>query len=185
MRLSKNSLAVEVARAEQQSVADYDAERMGIIMGMNHQFWKLSHGLKHFSQSEFLQALREDLVYVHRDTGRKGRSTGSQGEDFIGAAVGDYFYLTRGSQGVYCLGQFSGPVNILSSKRAGWLDRPFRVIRYAVQTAPFKGPNKWWTPNHPSTFSRVPVEEMQLFQDLILAPYFDLDLRQFGVRIGA
>jgi 5-methylcytosine-specific restriction protein B len=148
---------------------------------MQVNFWKVSHGTDYFNADEIADAIERRLVYVHMDTNPRGRSKRSQADDFIECPNGDYFYLTRGNQGILLLGQFVGPANVFSSKRDGWLDRPFRLIRTSFSSERYDGPRKQWTPNDNSTFTPVPTEEISMFQELILGPYFQLDMTQFGL----
>jgi len=149
---------------------------------MKPRFWKLSEG-KDFSYQEVLDSLMNGLVYVHKDTKPKGTSKKTQGEDFVEALIGDYFYLTHGNHGILLLGQFSGPANLFSSLGDGWLDRPFRLIRSSVSPKPYDGQAKWWAPNHNSTFSPVPDNELAMFESSILEPYFGIKLASFGVAL--
>ena len=141
-------------------------------------FWKLSHGAQEFTFQDMVECIDEKIVYVHRSTGGKGISHISQAENFASAAIGDYFYLTHGNQGIYLLGQFTGPVNYFT-KYHGWMDRPFRLILKAKNQETYSGMQKWWTPNDNSTFTKVPRDEHELFQELILTPYFDVTLDGF------
>ena len=92
------------------------------------QFWKLSQGAKSFWFSEVIDSVNQKLVFIHKDAGALGRSAETQAQWFVDAPIGDYFYLTYGNEGIYLLGQFSGPANIFSTYGEGWLDRPFRLI---------------------------------------------------------
>jgi hypothetical protein len=148
---------------------------------MQPRFWKLSQGGDDFTGQDVLLSIEQRLVYVHGKTRAKGGAAVSQGEDFINASIGDYFYLTHGNNGIYIIGQFSGPPNFLSSYGDGWVDRPFRFIRAATEVKPYSGPDKWWAPNNNSTFIRVPDDELQLFEDSILWPHFGIQLAQFGI----
>ena len=152
---------------------------------MHVNFWKVSHGPHYFDADEIASAIEQRLVYVHMATNPRGRNRRSQAEDFIGAPIGDYFYLTRGNYGPLLLGQFTGPANVFSAKRGGWLDRPFRLIRTSFSSAPYEGPRKQWTPNDNSTFTPVPGEELPMFEELILQPYFELKLGEFGLTSAA
>lgn len=152
------------------------------ISKMKPKFWKLSQGFTDFSFSELLTSIEQRLVYVHKDTAAKGQSEVTQGENFVSAAIGDYFYLTHGNAGgIYLLGQFTGPANYFSSYGDGWIDRPFRIISRAIKQDSYSGQNKWWTPNHNSTFVQVPESELGLFEELILQPYFDISLKKYGI----
>ena len=148
---------------------------------MNARFWKLSHGAAEFPFEEFLTLLERRVVCVHKDTRAKATSASTQGEDFVNAASGDYFYLTHGNQGIYLLGQFVGPANILSSRGDGWVERDYRVIRSAKLQSAFTGEHKWWTPNDNSTFIQVPQTEFALFEQLVLKPYFGIELARYGI----
>jgi len=149
---------------------------------MRPKFWKLSHGAKDFTYEGFLEALHDRLAYIHKDTRPKGTLRHAQGEDFILAPIGDYFYLTHGNQGIYVLGQFSGPANFFSKMGRGWLDRPYRPIKSAILHDSYSGQDKWWAPNHDSTFTAVPDDELRLFESEILTPYFGIKLSTFGIR---
>ncbi len=145
-------------------------------------FWKLSHGIANgagFTFEDMLSSIDEKLVYVHRQTGAKVGRTTTQAEDFVNANIGDYFYLTHGNSGIYLLGQFTGPVNYFTKFEDDWMERPFKLIRKAVNIHPYEGQPKWWAPNHNSTFIQIPEVEEELFEELILKPYFDLSLEQF------
>jgi hypothetical protein len=152
---------------------------------MTPNFWKVSHGVEYFHARDMIQAFHDGLVYVHKDTKPKGKSETPQGRAFVNAPTGDYFYLTNGNEGIYLLGQFTGPANVFSSRKVGWLDRPYRLIQASRSWEYYEGPQKWWTPNDRSTFTSVPKDELGLFEDLILKPYFDLNLADFRIPSNA
>jgi hypothetical protein len=146
-------------------------------------FWKLGQGVDHFNVQEIQESIHDQLVYVHKDAGPAGREQFRQGEHFAQAAIGDYFYLTHGMHGIYVLGQFTGPVNVFSRKPGGWLDRPFRVIRFANKKADYTGDDGVWAPQEESGFVRIPERLLPHFEEQVLKPYFDLDLTEFAVRV--
>lgn len=148
---------------------------------MKLKFWKVSHGAAIFSYEQVLNAMHDQLVYVHKDTKAKAKASRSQGENFITAPIGDYFYLTYGNTGIFVLGQFSGPVNIFNKMGDGWLDRPYRFIRSAISRDAYTGPRKWWAPSDDSTFIPVPDKELPLFEQHILQPYFGITLASFRI----
>ncbi len=147
------------------------------------QFWKLSQGGSEIVYQDILDSIEQGLVYVHKDTKPLGKMKEGQGELFLRAPIGDYFYLTHGNKGITLLGQFSGPANLFSSWESGWLDRPFRFIRGSVSNKKYTGEDKWWSPNHDSTFCRVRDDELSLFEECILKPYFKIKLADFGIRV--
>src|SRR5262249_23598944 len=90
-------------------------------VAMKPRFCKLSQGdWSDFTDRDILDSIKERLVYVHGDTKALGTSSTTQGEEFLNAPIGDYFYLTRGNRGIYLLGQFSGPPNFFSPLGKGW-----------------------------------------------------------------
>ncbi|MFM2620898.1 hypothetical protein [Vibrio owensii] len=147
---------------------------------MKPTFWKLSQGTEFFTYEDMLQSVEDRLVYVHKDTPAQGQSSKTQGQTFIEANIGDYFYLTHGNNGIYLLGQFIGPINYFSSWGEGWSDRPFRIISRSKTQDYYNGPQKWWSPNHRSTFIKVPENELSMFEEEILIPFFDLHLEDYG-----
>lgn len=151
---------------------------------MKPKFWKLSQGCDYFSFAELLKSIEDRLVYVNKNTPAKGQNGTTQGNDFINAPIGDYFYLTHGNAGgVYLLGQFTGPANFLSTYSDGWVDRPFRIIARAENQNSYSSTEKWWTPNHRSTFVGIPEDELGLFEELILMPYFGISLSAHDIQI--
>lgn len=150
---------------------------------MNPVFWKLSQGTEYFSFDQIVESIAEKLVYVHKDTKAKGQNEVDQSQNFIAANIGDYFYMTHGNDRIYCLGQFTGPANLFSKRGEGWLDRPYRMIASSKLTEAYTGEEKWWTPNHRSTFVPIPPHELSLFQDLILTPYFGIKFSKYGLNI--
>lgn len=149
---------------------------------MKPTFWKLSQGTQYFNVQEMIDSVNDGLVYLHKNTKGKGRSTRTQAEDFLNAPIGDYFYLCHGNEMYYLLGQFTGPVNVFSKKGEGWLDRPFRHIKSAVSYDFYNSEHKRWSPTDNSTFIKVPDDEIKMFEELILQPFFDITLNDFGIE---
>lgn len=159
---------------------------------MNPTFWKLSMGPGNAAKDfptvlDVLDWLRRGVVLVHKNTLPQATSSESQGEHFVDPARdGEYFYLCHGNQdpSIIMLGQFNGPTNYLCERGDGWAERPFRWIKTARLAKTFGGPHKWWTPNHNSTFVRVPQSDWPLFESEILIPYFGFRLSDFGVMVS-
>jgi len=149
---------------------------------MKPKFWKLSQSPDYFTFEQYSNSIDNKIAYVHTNTGAKGGSAETQANQFINADIGDYFYLTYGNTGIYLLGQFTGPANILSPKGKGWIDRPYRVIRTAKSNSGYTGEQKWWTPNDNSTFIKVKDSELALFEGEILNPFFNITLADYGVN---
>ncbi|MGA2618748.1 MAG: hypothetical protein ABSF26_14130 [Thermoguttaceae bacterium] len=154
---------------------------------MKPVFWKLSMGGNDFKDIfNVLDWVRQGLVLVHRDTLALGTSLKAQGEEFVaGDRIGEYFYLCNGNKepSVILLGQFIGPANLLSDRGDGWADRQFRWVKTSISTKKYRGVDRWWTPNHNSTFSMVPEKELGMFESSILDPYFGLKLADFRIDV--
>jgi 5-methylcytosine-specific restriction protein B len=158
---------------------------------MKPVFWKLSMGPGTAGEDfknllEVLDWLRQGLVLVHKDTKAKGTSLKSQGQQFIESdRLGEYFYLCHGNEepAVLLLGQFTSPANIFSTRGEGWAERQFRWIKTSTSPKSYKGEQKWWAPNHNSTFIMVPEEELEMFESAILGPYFEFALRDFRIKV--
>ena len=144
------------------------------------KFWKLSEGPRYFTLAQISKSIEQRLVFIGKDTGRLGRSSNTQAEDFINADIGDYFYLTHGVEGIYLLGQFIGPPNFISD-REGWIDRPFRLVKLSGHVDKIEGLKKRWMPNYDSTFCVIKEDELREFENLILTPYFELTLSDFNL----
>ena len=138
-------------------------------------FWKISHGIDCISQMQAAYFDKRRVVVVHKDTRAKGRSKVSQGEEFIDKMKkGDFFYLCRGNS-IRLLGRIvSDEVKQSPVKDSGWYERSYTVIAESRDTSPYNGEQKWWTPNDNSTCISVSEGEMQLFEEYILKPYFDI-----------
>jgi hypothetical protein len=149
---------------------------------MKPNFWKLSQG-KDFCYADIIESIARGLVYVHKDTSAKGGAGTTQAHDFINAPIGDYFYLTHGNQGMFLIGQFSGSANLFSKYREGWLERPYKFIAPAISNQSYSGQNKWWSPQHNSTFTKIKDDEIGLFEQEILIPHFEIKLADYGIAI--
>lgn len=149
---------------------------------MKPNFWKLSQSPDYFSFESLSSSIESKLVYVHSKTKAKGGSSETQGDKFISANIGDYFYLTHGNTGIYLLGQFTGPANVFSSMGKGWVDRPYQIIRIAKPNSGYKGAKKWWAPNENSTFTSVKESELAMFEEHILQPYFNITLADYDIN---
>jgi hypothetical protein len=154
---------------------------------MKHAVWKLSMGT-HAGGGEFStlgkvkKCLREkERVVVWQPTLPKAGRGLPQGVAFVEVAKDDaYFYLCHGNKepGIMLLGQFTGPAEPVSSPewRDDWVGRPYRTVKQAIITKKYDGENHWWTPNNNSTFIKIPEDHLEIFEAVILQPYFNLTL---------
>lgn len=144
--------------------------------------WKISHGSKSIKEEQAAELDKHQWVAVDKNTNGKGGSKTSQGEDFISTMKkGDYFYMCRGNS-IQLLGQIISeeavPCEVVP--REEFYQREYRLIAKSKNTARYLDSQKWWTPNDNSTCIKVPDHEKQLFEELILQPYFGLTLPELS-----
>jgi hypothetical protein len=141
--------------------------------------YKISMG--DFSLIEMEELLQQQKILVHEDTKGKGTSTEKQGNLFAKINVGDYFYLTHGNgtNKIKLFGRITSNAINTSYKNYGndgWLERSYDVIAYSINKSPYKGTNKWWTPNNNSTCIRIKLDEIEQANKLLFEPFFKLRL---------
>ncbi|MBO7328906.1 MAG: hypothetical protein J6W00_09070 [Lentisphaeria bacterium] len=115
-------------------------------------FWKISHGPDDISNEEYAIFESKHLAVVHGLTKAKGKEKESQGDKFIHKIKkGDFFYLCRGNS-IRIFGQFDSDEAVINpEKQNDWYQRSYKLIAPSLDTAPYNGSQKWWTPNHNST----------------------------------
>jgi hypothetical protein len=140
--------------------------------------WKISHGTAFISKSEAEIFEKRGVIVVDRFTSAKGKSGISQGEHFTSTMKsGDYFYLCYGNS-VQLFGKInSDSVSQNPEKKEEWFERSYTLIALSKDQSAYKDIKKWWTPNDNSTCVPVNSSENELFESLILKPYFDLKLK--------
>ncbi len=152
-----------------------DLSKVDLYANLAPHVWKISHGNDCISDTEAAAFDKRRVVVVHKDTAAKGKSKVSQGEQFMAnMKKGDFFYLCRGNS-IRLLGRIdSDEVDENPQKQEGWCERSYTVIAESRDRNAYTGEKKWWTPNANSTCIAIPESEMQLFEDYILQPYFDI-----------
>ena len=152
-----------------------DLSKVDLYANPVPHFWKISHGNDCISETQAASFDKRRVIVVHKDTAAKGKAKVSQGEYFMDTMKkGDFFYLCRGNS-IRLLGRInSDEVNENLEKQDGWCERSYTIITESRDTTAYTGDKKWWTPNDNSTCISVPDSEMQLFEDYILKPYFNL-----------
>jgi len=170
----------ELSRALDQA----DLSQVPLYVDESPSIWKISHGKDATGIPEKNRIIFESrsVAVVHSKTKAKAFSKVTQGQYFMDAIrKGDYFYLCYGSR-IRLLGQFTGSRAVPNPEmRNGWYEREYRLIAKAALDRPYTGLQKWWTPNDNSTCIRV--DEKELFEKLILTPYFHMTLPElFGEK---
>ncbi|MEQ1741904.1 MAG: AAA family ATPase [Candidatus Nitrotoga sp.] len=142
----------------------------------NLAIWKLSHGDQPFTSAQRQQLLDDQLVAVHRDTGKE------QGKKFVEVPVGTLFFLCHGNS-PQRIGQFTSEA-LPCDKGDGWLQRSYRVLKSAQRTDRYTVNSKYWSPQGNSTFSLVGAHDLPEFESTLLKPYFGTDLAELAGLTG-
>lgn len=145
----------------------------------NYNVFKVSMG--DFTDVEIEQSIKDNKIIVHQETKAKGKSSELQGETFANMSIGDYFYLTHGNgdDKIKLFGRVSGPPMpaILNGYGdEGWLERNYELITTSLKKSPYKGTNRWWTPNNNSTCVQIKRDGLEEANKLIFTPYFKIKL---------
>lgn len=142
--------------------------------------WKISHGTESTGISNQNKIIFENrnVAVVHSNTKAKAISKVSQGQAFINTIKkGDFFYLCYGNS-IQLLGQFISENAVPNAEiQNEWYERKYCIIAKSKDTSAYTGIKKWWTPNDNSTCIKVSKSEENLFEQLILKPYFDMSLQ--------
>lgn len=150
--------------------------------------WKISHGTEAtgISDDNKIKFENRNVVVVNSSTKAKSLSKVTQGQSFMDAMKkGDFFYLCYGSV-IKLLGQIVSDRPVLNPEiKEGWYEREYRLIARSRDNAPYTAARKWWSPNDNSTCIRVDDSDKQLFEELILKPYFDMTLDKLYGSVSA
>ena len=162
-----------------EALKQVDLSAVKLYADFKPTIWKISHGPGVISEEEYTTFEKNKVAVVHGITGAKGKEKETQGEKFIHKIQkGDYFYLCRGNS-IRLLGQFDSDKAVINpEKQDDWYQRSYKVIAVSKNAEPYKGPQKWWTPNNNSTCYNV--DDNKDFEDNILKPYFNLTLADLG-----
>ncbi|HEZ7991338.1 MAG TPA: AAA family ATPase [Ruminococcus sp.] len=145
--------------------------------------WKISYGTPQTSgiTTEIRQILEsKKVVIVNQLTNRLAVQNTPQGQVYMNEIKkGDYFYLCYAGE-IVLFGQFISDDTKLNQEMVhewndyDWYERPYRLIARSLIHDKYTGTKKIWTSNYNSTC--VKVTDNELFEELILQPYFGLKI---------
>jgi len=149
-----------------------------VIGELPPQIWKVSHGINDIS-AELSNWLDEhNYVSVHEDT-KKG-----QAKHFNSTmAIGDLVYICR-SGVVAALVRVTSDVltDVECPLSEEWMIRSYENIYRLPEPKKYSSDFKrGWTPNYNNTVYMVNKEDLSLFEQEILVPYFDRKLSYFDI----
>lgn len=134
--------------------------------------WKLNYGKTDYTNADINQYLHNQIASIAANT-TKGQNRNFESPETNNA----FFYLCHSNEKMLLLGQFTSEVKLVN----GWLERKYRVIKQATHNDYYKGSTyRGWTPNYNSTFMQVKPEELQLFEQEILKPFFEMTLQELA-----
>ncbi|MGN1381570.1 MAG: AAA family ATPase [Eubacterium sp.] len=158
-----------------------DLSAVPLYAERNAKIWKISEGTELTGvPEEYRKELEQrKVVTVDKYTKAKAGSAVSQGQNFVdGIRKGDYFYLCCGSS-IRLLGKFTENDAVMNpAMPRGWYERHYDLLADSVDELPYKGTQKWWTPNDNSTCIEIREDEQAEFEELILKPYFGMSLTE-------
>ena len=139
---------------------------------MNVKIWKVSHGKKDINEEERNWLAKHNFLCVHENTLRGGA------ENFVnGIQLNDLVSLSYSGELVRLVKVISNVESHSSSPMgAGWLLRRYESIIELDNPKQYQGLDKGWTPIRRNTCAPIPENDLSLFEQAILKPYFNLSL---------
>jgi Cdc6-like AAA superfamily ATPase len=138
--------------------------------------WKVSHG-QVISESDRQWLAQHQYLSVHEDTGNGG------GDNFIDKMkVNDIVSLSYGGQ-LAKLVKVTSDILVDQTRKMdeGWKLRKYKEIVVLDKPTQYRGVDKGWTPIRRNTCAPVPENELPLFEQAILQPYYQLSLSEIGL----
>jgi 5-methylcytosine-specific restriction protein B len=145
----------------------------------NTQIWKVSHSPTVLDNQQLEWLAENELLAVHKNTGNGSVPC------FEHMSEGDIVSLGYGNQVVRLVRVISGietkPDSPLGDE---WLLRSYVTIKGLDKPVKYEGQHKRWSPRFNGTSWEVPINEYLIFEQEILAPYYDLTLEDLGFEIS-
>lgn len=134
--------------------------------------WKVTHGTKEIDDEESRWLDENQYLTVHKNTAK------SQGRKFMeDVQIGDVVSLSR-SGSIKALVKVSGDTvrDQISPLGDEWTLRKYMVIKWLPELKEYSGINKGWSPSYRNTIGKVAKEDLTLFEEYILRPYYSMKL---------
>ncbi len=163
-------------RPDDLGILEFGQQVWGAWSEKNLVIWKLSHGTKSFTPEEHKTYRDDQWAVMHEDTGK------GQGKEFIKAPIGTLFFLCHGSS-LQLIGQFTSEA-VADGKGYGWIQRRYRILKKAVSSNRYTVNSKYWSPQGNSTFGKVGPDDLPVFEETLLKPYFNTDLAELAGLAG-
>ncbi|WP_108946912.1 hypothetical protein [Shewanella halifaxensis] len=144
---------------------------------MKLRIWKVSHG-QVISDSDRGWLAQHNYLSVHEDTGNAG------GDNFVNKMkVNDIVSLSYSGQLVKLVKVTSDIITDPNSPmEEGWQLRRYEELKVLAKPMQYKGVDKGWAPIRRNTCAPVPNNELTLFEQAILQPYYQLSLSELVIK---
>jgi len=165
--------AVTAQKKHDMGILEFGKLIWGTWSSSKLSIWKLNHGKTDYNSADIDQYLHNQIGSIAANTS-KGQNRAFESDQTNNAL----FYLCHSNEKILLLGQFTSEVKLAPN---GWLERKYRIIKEAVKNDFYKGSTyRGWTPNYNSTFMQVKPEELHLFEQEILKPFFEMTLQELA-----
>ena len=143
------------------------------------RIWKVSHSPISFGEKELNWLTEHQMLAVHESTGN------GSADNFREMNIGDVVSLGHGNT-VFRLVRVISDIEYDSESPLSdeWLMRKYEVIKSLDRPVKYKGENKRWSPRFNGTSWEVPKNELWMFEEEILQPYYGITLEDLGFDAG-
>lgn len=143
------------------------------------RIWKVSHSPSSFDEKELNWLTEHQTLAVHESTGN------GSAENFREMGIGDVVSLGHGNT-VFRLVRIISNIEYDSESPLSdeWLMRKYEVIKSLDRPVKYKGENKRWSPRFNGTSWDVPKNELWMFEEEILQPYYGITFEDLGFDAG-
>lgn len=149
--------------------------------GDNVTFWRVNHGAKLFSETEWKLFLEQKVIVVAGD---------KEVEKLSAMRFGDYFYLHHGNksdgQGIKLLGRIVDNDYEPCPTKQNWFQRHYKML-FPINGVPMTGKiyndiPKGYAPNFlggsgSATIHEIPKDQSNDFEQRILIPFFGIEIK--------
>ena len=149
--------------------------------GDNVTFWRVNHGAKLFSETEWKLFLEQKVIVVAGD---------KEVEKLKSMRFGDYFYLHHGNksdgQGIKLLGRIIDYDYEPCPTKQNWFQRHYKML-FPINGVPMTGKiyndiPKGYAPNFlggsgSATIHEIPKDQSNDFEQRILIPFFGIEIK--------
>ncbi len=140
--------------------------------------WKMSHGGQTEDQKDLL--FKNNQISLHKNTKALAQQKKSQAGFFReDVKIGDIVMLCHGNN----IKRLVTVTSEITNPDDEWICRKYEILKELDGEKKYTGEQKWWTSNNRSTFTQVKESDYCSFENLVLKPFFDKNLKDIGFNI--